>query len=158
MRHLTATFIFITILFTVSWSANAAEKDPCAPRAPAGELAQFKGMKPPVPETPETIQKGKEIFNGKGTCFTCHGNDGKGKGAMAAALDPSPRNFTDPKFNQCKTPGEMFWAVKNGIPGSGMVAAVDSGLITEEEAWQVVLFERSLGKKEAPSSGKGGGR
>lgn len=156
MRQLMTIFVFTAILW-VATSAAAVEKDPCAPRVPAADLAKFKGMKPPIQETPAAIQKGKEIFNGKGTCFTCHGNDGKGKGAMAAALDPSPRNFTDPKFNQCKTAGEMFWAVKNGIPGSGMVAAVDSGLITEEEAWQVVLFEKSLGRKEAPSSGKGGG-
>lgn len=157
MRQSMTILVFTAILGMAALAA-AAEKDPCAPRVPAADLAKFKAMKPLIPETPETIQKGKEIFNGKGTCFTCHGNDGKGSGAMAAALDPSPRNFTNPKFNQCKTPGEMFWAVKNGIPGSGMVAAIDSGLVTEQEAWQAILYERSLGKKEAPSSGKGGGK
>lgn len=144
MRHLTATFIFITILFTASWSAIAAEKDPCAPRVPAGELAQFKGLKPPTTETPETIQKGKEIYNGKGACAGCHGPGGKGDGQLAASLNPSPRNFTNPQFKQCKSAGEMFWAVKNGIPGTGMIAAVNTGLISEEEAWQAVLYERSL--------------
>lgn len=144
MRHLTATFIFMIVLSTTAWSANAAEKDPCAPRVPAGELAQFKGMKPPVPETPETIQKGKEIYNGKGACAGCHGPAGKGDGQLAASLNPSPRNFTNPQFKQCKSIGEMFWAVKNGIPGTGMIAAVDTGLISEEEAWQAVLYERSL--------------
>lgn len=147
MRHLTAILIFMAVLRLTAGSATAAEKDPCAPRAPAGELAQLKGMKSPVPETPEAIQKGKEIYNGKGSCFGCHGNDGKGAGPLAASLDPSPRNFTDPKFNQCKTPGEMFWAVKNGISGTGMIAAVGNGIINEEEAWQAILYERSLGKK-----------
>lgn len=147
MRHRAATLTVIAVLLMTAWSALAAEKDPCAPRVPAGELAQFKAMEPPVPETPETIQKGKEIYNGKGSCFGCHGNDGKGTGSLAASLNPSPRNFTDPKFNQCKTAGEMFWAVKNGVPGTGMIAAVATGLISEEEAWQAVLYERSLGKK-----------
>lgn len=144
MRHLTATFIFITLLAVTTEFTDAAEKDPCAPRAPAGELAQFKGMKPPVPETPETIQKGKEIYNGKGACAGCHGPAGKGDGPLAASLNPSPRNFTNPQFKQCKSIGEMFWAVKNGIPGTGMIAAVNTGLISEEEAWQAVLYERSL--------------
>jgi len=144
MRHLTATFIFMIVLSATAWSAMAAEKDPCAPRVPAGELAQFKGLKPPVPETPETIQKGKEIFNGKGACVGCHGPAGKGDGQLAASLNPSPRNFTNPQFKQCKSAGEMFWAVKNGIPGTGMIAAVNTGLISEEEAWQAVLYERSL--------------
>ncbi len=105
MRHLTATFFLITLLSATAWSALAAEKDPCAPRVPAGELAQYKAMKPPVPDTPEAIQKGKEIYNGKGTCFGCHGNDGKGTGPLASGLDPSPRNFTNPQFDQCKTAG-----------------------------------------------------
>ncbi len=147
MRHGAATLTVIAVLLMTAWSALAAEKDPCAPRVPAGEMAQFRAMKPPVPETPETIQKGKEIYNGKGSCFGCHGNDGKGTGPLAASLHPSPRNFTDPKFNQCKSAGEMFWAVKNGVPGTGMIAAVATGLISEEEAWQAVLYERSLGKK-----------
>lgn len=147
MRYFTVTLIFVSVLFLTAWSALAAEKDPCAPRVPAGELAQFKGMKPPVPETPETIQKGKEIYNGKGTCFNCHGPDGKGTGPLAGSLDPSPRNFTNPQFTQCKTAGEMFWAVKNGIPNTGMIGAVATGLISEQEAWQAVLYERSLGKK-----------
>lgn len=144
MRHFLTVLLYTAVVFVTARSANAAEKDPCAPRVPAGELAQYKGMKPAVPEGPEAIKKGKEIFNGKGTCYTCHG---KGNGSMAAALNPSPRNFTNPKLAQCKTLGEMFWAVKNGIPGSGMIAAVGTGLITEEEAWQVIFYERSLGKK-----------
>ncbi|MBI3803689.1 MAG: cytochrome c [Nitrospirae bacterium] len=150
MRPLTLTAIFIvstTLLLATVFSAAAAEKDPCAPRVPAGELAQYKAMKPPVADSPESIQKGKEIFNGKGSCAGCHGNEGKGDGPLAASLNPSPRNFTDPKFDQCKSAGEMFWAVKNGISGTGMLSAVGSGLITEEEAWQAVLYERSLGKK-----------
>jgi mono/diheme cytochrome c family protein len=144
MRHLTATFIFITILSATAWSAIAAEKDPCAPRVPAGELAQFKAMKPPIAETPETIQKGKEIYNGKGACAGCHGPAGKGDGQLAASLNPSPRDLTNPQFKQCKSAGEMFWTVKNGVPGTGMIAAVGTGLISEEEAWQAVLYERSL--------------
>jgi hypothetical protein len=144
MRHLTATFIFMIVLSATAWSAIAAEKEPCAPRVPAGELAQFKGLKPPVPETPETIQKGKEIYNGKGACAGCHGPAGKGDGMLAASLNPSPRNFTNPQFKQCKSAGEMFWAVKNGIPGTGMIAAVNTGLLSEEEAWQAVVYERSL--------------
>lgn len=147
MRPLTFTLTALAVFLLTGWAAVAAEKDPCAPRVPANELAQFKSMKPPVSETPETIQKGKEIFNGKGSCFGCHGNDGKGNGPLAASLNPSPRNFTDPKFSRCKSAGEMFWAVKNGIPNTGMIAAVGTGLISEEEAWQAVLYERSLGKK-----------
>jgi hypothetical protein len=158
MRNLTITLMFTAILFMTAGAGAAAEKDPCAPRVPQGELARFKEMKPPVPETPEAIKKGKEIYDGKGTCFNCHGKGGKGDGPLGAAVDPSPRDFTNPKFDECKTAGEMFWAIKNGIPGTGMIAAVDTGLISEEEAWQVLFYERSLGKKGsgAPKTDRGG--
>jgi mono/diheme cytochrome c family protein len=101
-------------------------------------------MKNPLPATPENIAKGKEIFTGKGTCFTCHGNEGKGDGLAAAALDPSPRNFTNPEFHKVRTPGEMFWIIKNGSAGTGMISYAP-GIITEDEAWLAILFERSLG-------------
>ena len=147
MQHLRATLVLSAILLMGTAPVLAAEKDPCAPRVPAAELEKFKGMNSSVPDSPDAVKKGKEIYHGKGTCFTCHGKEGKGDGTLGASLDPSPRNFSNPKFDQCKTPGEMFWAIKNGIPGTGMIAAVSTGLINEEEAWQVLLYERSLGKK-----------
>lgn len=147
MRHSTMTLMFLAILLIAGTSAVAAEKDPCAPRVPTGELKKVKEMKSSVPDSPDAIKKGKEIYNGKGTCFNCHGKEGKGDGTLGASLNPSPRNFSNPNFNGCKTPGEMFWVIKNGIHGTGMIAAVNTGLISEEEAWQVLLYERSLGKK-----------
>nr|MCH9680690.1 c-type cytochrome [Deltaproteobacteria bacterium] len=31
-------------------------------------------------------------------CAVCHGEDGKGQGPGAMALNPKPRSFTDPKW------------------------------------------------------------
>jgi mono/diheme cytochrome c family protein len=39
---------------------------------------------------------GKDLYEGK--CRICHGANGKGDGPAAAALSPSPANFTDPQF------------------------------------------------------------
>lgn len=128
----------------IATSSYAVEKDIHQSRVPADQLAAAKAMKNPLPATPENIAKGKEIFTGKGTCFTCHGNEGKGDGPAGAALDPTPRNFTNPEFDKIRTPGEMFWIVKNGSAGTGMISYAP-GIITEEEAWQAILFERSLG-------------
>lgn len=124
--------------------AVAAEKDIKVPRVPAAELAKAKEMKSPLKPTPDVLAKGKAIFEGKGTCFTCHGNSGKGDGPAGAALDPSPRNFTNPEFEKIRTEGEMFWVVKNGSAGTGMIS-YNPAMITDEEAWQVIAYERSLG-------------
>jgi mono/diheme cytochrome c family protein len=124
--------------------AVAAEKDIKTPRVPAAELQKAKDMKNPLQPTPDNIAKGKAVFEGKGTCFTCHGNTGKGDGPAGAALDPAPRNFTNPEFHKVRTPGEMFWVIKNGSPGTGMIS-YNPAMINDEETWQVILYERSLG-------------
>lgn len=38
-------------------------------------------MKNPYPMAEEVIEDGKQIFEGKGFCRTCHGSDGKGLGS-----------------------------------------------------------------------------
>jgi len=133
-------------MLTVFIATNgfAVEADINVTRVPADQLAAAKAKKNPFPATPENIAKGKEIFTGKGTCFTCHGNEGKGDGPAGAALDPSPRNFTNPEFHKVRTEGEMHWIINNGSEGTGMIAYAPA-IITEDEAWLTILFERSLG-------------
>ena len=83
---------------------------------------------------------------GKGTCFNCHGKSGKGDGPAGKVLNPGPRNFTNCKFHKKRKDGELFWIIKNGSPGTGMVPLIPSA-ITEEEAWKVIAYERSFCEK-----------
>ena len=72
---------------------GAEEKDPLKPRVAPDQMADAKAMKNPVASSPESIAKGKALYEGKGTCFNCHGKEGKGDGPAGAILNPSPRNF-----------------------------------------------------------------
>ena len=143
MRLWKATLPLITGLIFVSASVYAAEKDVTVPRVPADQIAAAKAMKNPLSATPDNIAKGKAIFEGKGTCFTCHGLTGKGDGDAGKALDPTPRDFTNAQFHGLRTDGEMFWVIKNGSAGTGMIS-YNPAMITDEETWQVILYERSL--------------
>ncbi|MFQ5950011.1 MAG: c-type cytochrome [Nitrospiria bacterium] len=140
------TWILSITIVTFSLSF-AAEEDLAKRRVPAGRLEEIQGLKNPFKATPENIAKGKELFLGRGTCFTCHGKGGRGDGLAAAGLDPSPRNFTNAAFHALRSDGELFWVIREGIPGTAMMPMVGS-VITEEEAWLVLLFERSLGRKK----------
>ena len=127
-------------------SANAGELDILKPRVPADQIAAAKAMKPPFAVTQDMIAKGKEVYNGAGTCYTCHGAAGDGNGPGAAGMDPAHRNFTNAKFEQVRTAGEMYWVVANGSPlQPAMVGFVTAGQITEKQAWEAVIYERSLG-------------
>ncbi|MDE3117825.1 MAG: cytochrome c class I [Nitrospirota bacterium] len=121
------------------------------PRVPAAELSAAKAEKPPFAPTPEILAEGKAIFLGRGTCFQCHGPEGKGDGGAAKVLPIQPRDFTNPKFNKVRTPGEMMWVLKNGslgqsgkVPGTGMLPIVGQ-FLSVEDGWKVLLYERSLG-------------
>lgn len=136
----------ITMAALFSLPAQAGELDILKPRVPADQIAAAKAMKPPFPVTADTIAKGKDVFNGAGTCYTCHGASGKGDGPGAAGMDPAPRNFTNHKFDQVRTAGEMVWVVTNGSPlQPAMVGFVSAGQITDKQAWEAVMYERSLG-------------
>ena len=124
---------------------GAEEKDPLKPRVPADQLADAKALKNPVANTPENVAKGKALFEGKGTCFNCHGKEGKGDGPAGAILNPRPRNFTNCKFHKKRKDCELFWVIKNGSAGTGMVSLIPAA-ITEEEAWTIINYERSFCK------------
>ena len=123
--------------------AYAAEKDPLASRVPADQLAAAKATKNPRPGDAKSIANGKAIFEGKGICFTCHGMGGKGDGDAGKALDPSPRNMTNAAWHAAKNDGEMAWVIKNGSPGTGMIA-YSPAIISEDEVWDVINYERTF--------------
>lgn len=150
----------------LAWATSVQAADPSGygqaggefdiriPRVPAGELAAAKAQKPPFAVTPEILAEGKAIFLGRGTCFQCHGPEGKGDGGAAKVLPIQPRNFTNPKFKQVRSPGEMMWVLKNGslgqsgrVPGTGMLPIVGQ-FLSEEDGWKVLLYELSLGESK----------
>lgn len=139
--------VAVAVIATTAAITYAAERNPIEPRVPPNERVAARALKNPIARTPENIAKGKAVYEGKGSCFRCHGVSGKGDGSNSAFSNPSPRDFTNPKFHRNRTDGEMFWVLKNGIVGTGMVPFI-GGPITEDEAWYVILYERSFeGKK-----------
>jgi hypothetical protein len=137
--------LLTAFMFVAAAVAVAEERDPLKPRVPADQIADAKQVKNPVANTPESVAKGKALFEGKGTCFNCHGKEGKGDGPAGQILNPSPRDFTNCKFHKKRKDGELFWVIKNGSPGTGMVPLIPAA-ITEEEAWMVINYERTFCK------------
>ena len=147
MGYLARVFAVAAVgVFMTASVSLAEEKDPLKPRVPSDQMAEAKQNKNPVEATPENIAKGKALFEGKGTCVNCHGKEGNGKGPAGAILNPSPRDFTNCKFHKKRKDGELFWVIKNGSPGTGMVPLIGTA-INEEEAWTIINYERSFCKE-----------
>lgn len=114
------------------------------PRVPS----EARKLVNPIPISEEIIQQGDELFHGKGNCFVCHGDTGKGDGDAGVLLLPKPADLTNPSLHMLRTDGEIFWAMRYGIEASGMFALVPR-MISEEEAWIIVHYVRTL-KIERP--------
>lgn len=152
MKRYVALFSLLTAFAFASVDVAFAgpERDPLKPRVPKDQRGDAKRTKSPLYDRAdkapaEIVAEGKKIFEGKGTCFNCHGKSGQGDGPAGAVLNPGPRNFTNCKFHKKRKDGELFWVIKNGSPGTGMVPLIPSA-ITEEEAWKVIAYERSFCK------------
>lgn len=139
-------FIVIASVLTqwavMVWGADEAV---LRPRVPADQIEEARSWQNPFPATGENIERGKAIFHGKAFCATCHGRDGKGLGDIEGLRGKLPRNFTDKAWQSARADGELLWILKNGSPGTDMASFIPL-ILTEEEAWHVILYVRSFGQ------------
>jgi mono/diheme cytochrome c family protein len=62
---------------------------------------------------------------------------------MGAALVPPPRNFTCGVMMKNLPDGQLFWIIKNGSPGTGMMSFA---AMPDEQVWQIIHYIRSLAR------------
>ncbi len=138
MKTVLAVMVFLLLLS--GETGHAFHPDVYTPRVPKDQLEEIQEIESPYETTPERIELGREIYFGKGLCVTCHSKNGKGVQMPGHA----PRSFTDPKWQDARTDGELMWVLRNGSPGTGMPQRVGKD-ITEEEGWNVIQFIRTFG-------------
>ena len=107
---------------------------------------EFLTQTNPLPVSAGTIQAGRALFLKTAqpvACAMCHGEKGDGKGVMGTALVPPPRNFTCGVMMNEIPDGQLYWVIKNGSPGTGMMSFAG---LPDEQVWQLVHYIRSLAK------------
>jgi len=120
---------------TSAWAADG----PC-PQPRKTKSAPANLVKASIPAS-ASAEAGKKIFNKKAkpmACKMCHGKEGNGAGKLGKALSPKPRNFTCSKTMKHVSPGQMFWIIKNGSKGTGMVA--HGKTLKDKQIWDVVKY------------------
>ena len=148
------TLLSVTIaVFVWAIAASAAEQHMMQPRVPQDHLAEARALQSPLPDSPEIMAQGKAVYEGKGTCFNCHGKNGAGDGVVGRELNPPPRNLRHHGFWRHRTEGEIFWVIKHGSPGTSMVGF--GGVLTDEEIWAIIQYERSFAAEHGPTRDRG---
>ena len=141
-------FPLLVVVVSLAIPAGAVERHMMQPLVPADKLAAARALTSPLPKSPEIVDQGKALYNGKGACFNCHGKDGGGNGPLAAQLNPSPRNFQHHGFWRHRMEGEIFWVIKNGSVGTSMVGFGEQ--LTDEEIWRIIQYMRSFVGEHGP--------
>lgn len=109
-----------------------------APEAKPAHEEAAKGN--PVKRTEESLAKGKKLYGFD--CAMCHGDNGNGKGDMAAEMK-NVTDFTNPDALKSRADGELYNTIRKGK--GDMPAEGNRG--KDEDIWNLVNYIRSLAKK-----------
>ncbi len=96
----------------------------------------------PVVDSAETVRDATQLWVDR--CVVCHANDGGGT-TLGRNLHP-PAPDLRKVLTQSLTDGEIFYAIEQGIPWTGMPAWGDGSQDNERESWALVRFVRNIPK------------
>ena len=107
----------------------------------------------------EAVAEGRRVYE-QMECNKCHGNQGRGDGPSAPTLVDdwnAPIRAADLSenwhFNGGASVEQIYTRLRTGLDGTPMPTfsdAVEAGLITEEQLWQLAHYVRSLSPDEPP--------
>jgi mono/diheme cytochrome c family protein len=100
--------------------------------------ASARQLQNPLTPSAAVLQTIRPVFVDK--CSSCHGSTGKGDGHDASLYDPRPTNFSDAKYMNSITDGELFYKLTEGRKPMPSFKK----RLSEEQRWQMVLLIRSF--------------
>ena len=115
------------ILFAFSIMAGAAQRTSAA--SPGKEVQN------PLAGDPEAIQLGRALF--RHFCSFCHG--------LEASRGTRGPDLTRGRWTHGSSDAAIFRTISEGVPGTAMPATV----MTEDEAWAIIAYLRSLSAASA---------
>lgn len=139
-------FCIISILLLAGCGASAQQ--PAKPAADFKIPPEASKLANPVKPTASSLSQGKKVYDID--CSMCHGQDGDGKGDLAADMKSKLADYRDVAALKDFTDGDLFYIIKNGkgeMPSEGDRAKPDS-------IWNLVNYIRSFAKKDSASKPK----
>ena len=136
------------------------------PRDTQPAPATYQVLSNPLAPTATNLAQGRTLYLADrpgGSCASCHGTAGDGRGPVGANLVPPPRDFTCMPTMATLGDGQLFWITKYGsgafhLPtGQGAQQVTRPGrrqnptamtgygqALSDAEIWQLVLYVRSF--------------
>ena len=113
------------------------------PGTKEGYEAAGTEVKSPLPQTPEHLAEGKQLFIA--FCSPCHGPNGQGNGLVVAHGFPAPPSYstgTSSRGGAMKdlTDGKIYHTITYGVNAMGSYASQ----LDPTERWKVVMYIHHL--------------
>ncbi len=142
-----SSFIFLAIFFTFIWSDVyfRTEVQPLKIDAVQGAGGGETDPHRLNVANADLVAKGQKVFTVQ--CTSCHGVNGMGDGAAAAALNPKPRNFKSGYWRYGGTPSKIFRTLTQGSPGTAMAAFTT---LSVEDRYALAHYVRSIATPTPP--------
>jgi len=126
----------------VLFPASRAEADPYGPRWRANQPCRDGCCGDDVGGTWYWLRSPEEekrvvISRFNRYCIRCHGVDGRGVWDI-----PDVPNFTNPRWQACRTDGQIARAI---LEGRGSVMPPWRGVLSLDEAWAIARYVRTFG-------------
>jgi mono/diheme cytochrome c family protein len=128
---------------TAALSAWTPQDRPNPPQSSAHQRPEAARIKNAVPADARSVAAGLALYQKQ--CVGCHGDSGKGDGALGEELNPKPSDLTDGEWKHGSTDGDIFTVIRNGVRSTGMKAY--GRKMTTHQLWDVVNYIRSIGPK-----------
>ena len=106
------------------------------PQAPAGAN--------PVKSTPASRERAKVLY--QRDCALCHGDNGNGKTDIAASMQVTLNDWTNPKSLADKSDQQLYDAIRKGI--GDKMPPEDAGRAKNDEVWELVRYIRDLSRNQ----------
>jgi mono/diheme cytochrome c family protein len=95
--------------------------------------AQAGSIRNPVPPTPESLARGKALYETH--CLPCHGAQGHGDGPVGQKYVPTPMNLTL-DYVQLQPDGQIYYTITHG----SVVMPFYRDAIVSSDRWNVVNY------------------
>jgi mono/diheme cytochrome c family protein len=148
MLKKTALILFTLLLLTFALGAQQGQSPAPSPTQPPAKASAEEKIAPeeankvnPVKPTAESLAKAKKTYGID--CAMCHGENGDGKGDLAADMK-NVTDFTKPDALKDRADGELFHIIRKGkgdMPPEGERAKND-------DVWSLVNYVRAFAKKK----------
>jgi mono/diheme cytochrome c family protein len=92
----------------------------------------------PIPRSPQSINRGRQLFHQY--CEACHGAGGSGDGPAAASLRTRPEDLTKIAPPPIFPDGVVAYRIANGVE----IMPAWKGVLSTDDIWNLINFIRSL--------------